>query len=45
VGEEWGAAGKSSNARVNVRLTGVRFGSGFSQLDIEIAVEWTVSNS
>jgi hypothetical protein len=37
------AAGKSSSARVNVRWTGVRFGSGFSQLDTE--VEWTVFNS
>lgn len=40
--EEWGAAGESSSARVNVRRTGVRFGSGFSQLDTE--VEWTLSN-
>ena len=37
------AAGKSSSARVNVRWTGVRFGSGFSQLDID--VEWTVFDS
>jgi hypothetical protein len=41
VEEEWGAAGESSSATLNVRRTGVRFGSGFSQLDIE--VEWTVS--
>jgi hypothetical protein len=41
VEEEWGAAGESSSARVNVRWTGIRFGNGFSQLDSE--VEWTVS--
>jgi hypothetical protein len=37
------AAGKSSSARVNVRWTGVRFGSGFSQADTE--VEWAVFDS
>jgi hypothetical protein len=41
VEEEWEAAGENSSARVNVRRTGGRFGSGFSQLDIE--VDWTVS--
>ena len=38
--EEWEAAGKSSSARVNVRWTGVRFGSEFSRSDTE--VEWIV---
>jgi len=42
VEEEWAAAGKSSSARVNVRWTGVRFGSEFSLSDTE--VEWIVSN-
>jgi hypothetical protein len=36
VEEEWVAAGKSSSARVNVRRTGVMFGSGFSQLDVDV---------
>ena len=43
VEEEWVGAGKSSSARVVVRWTGVRFGSGFSQLDTE--AECTVFNS
>jgi hypothetical protein len=37
-GGRMGAAAESSSARGNVRRTGVSFGSGFSQLDIE--VEW-----
>jgi hypothetical protein len=37
-GGRMGASGENSGARVNVRRTGVMFGSGFSQLDID--VEW-----
>ncbi len=35
-GGRTGVAGESSSARVNVRRTGVRFGSGFSQLDVDV---------
>jgi rhodanese-related sulfurtransferase len=36
VEEEWEAAGENSSARVNVRRTGVSFGRGFSQLDVNL---------